>query len=62
MNLLKEITKEGIKKLIKAGFIQNTGDGYVNPKGHQPVKIIKTVHGRHYYTEDWYADKAKNLK
>lgn len=36
--------------------------GYVNPKRHQPVGIVRTVHGRHYYTEDWYADKAKQLR
>ena len=62
MNLLKEITREEIKKLIKYNFIKNTGKGYVNPKRHQPVGLVKTVHGRHYYTEDWYADKAKQLR
>ena len=60
---LKEISKEGIKKLIKAGFIKLSGKGgYINPKRNQPVGVIKTVHGRHYYTEDFYADMAMKLR
>ncbi len=60
---LKEISKQEIEKLIKAGIIKMSGKGgYVNPKRHQPVGIVRTVHGRHYYTEDWYADKAKQLR
>ena len=59
---LKEITKEGIKKLIKHNFIKLSGKGgYVNPKTHQSVGVVKTVHGRHYYIEDFYADKLKSL-
>ena len=59
---LKEIKKEEITKLIEAGFIKLSGKGgYVNPKKHQPVGLVKTVHGRHYYIEDFYADKAKTL-
>lgn len=59
---LKEISKEGINKLIKAGFIRNTNKGYVNPKNNQPVGCVRTVHGRHRYIEDWYANMAKKLK
>ena len=59
---LKEISKEGIEKLIKAGFIKNTGRGYVNPKKNQPVGCVRTVHGRHRYIEDFYSDLAKRLK
>lgn len=59
---LKEISKEGIEKLIKAGFLKNTGKGYVNPKRNQIVGVVKTVHGRHRYIEDWYADMAEKLK
>ena len=59
---LKEISKQGIKKLIEAGFIKLSGKGgYVNPKKHQPVSVVKTVHGRHYYIEDFYADMANKL-
>ena len=60
---LKEISKDGIEKLIKNGFIKLSGrGGYVNPKTHQDVSVVKTVHGRHYYTEDFYADMAAKLK
>lgn len=60
---LKEITKDGIAKLIKAGFIKPSGKGgYVNPKSHQPVGLVKTVHSRHYYIEDWYGDMAMRLR
>ena len=61
MNLLKEITSEEIKKLIKYNFIKNTGRGYVNPKKNYRVGYYKTC-GAHRYIEDWYADKAKNLR
>lgn len=47
--------------MIETGVVKKTGRGYVNPKSHQAVSIIKTVHGRHYYAEDWYADKANKL-
>ena len=59
---LKEISKDGIQKLIKNGFLKNTGKGYVNPKRNQPVGLVKTVHGRHYYIEDFYADMAQRLR
>lgn len=60
---LKEISKEGIRKLIKNGFIKlSSNGGYVNPKRNQAVGVIKTVHGRHYYIEDWYADTADRLR
>ena len=63
MRFIKEINKNEIEKLIKAGFIKLSGrGGYVNPKTHQPVGIVKTVHGRHYYAEDFYADMAAKLK
>ena len=60
---MKEITKDGIQKLIKTGFIKRTGrGGYINPKRGQYVSVVRTVHGRHYYIEDWYADKAEQLR
>lgn len=61
MNLLKEITREEIKKLIKYNFIKNTGKGYVNPKKNYRVGYYKTS-GGHRYIEDWYSDKAKTLR
>lgn len=60
--IIKEISKEGIKKLIDAGIIKNTNKGFVNPKKRHPVGVVKTVHGRRRYIEDWYADMAKKLK
>lgn len=58
---LKEISKTGIQKLIEKGFIKNTNKGYINPKRNQPVGVVRTVHGRHYYIEDFFADMAKKL-
>lgn len=57
---MKKITKQGIEKLIKAGFIENCHEGYVNPKKNYRVGYYKTC-GGHRYIEDWYADKAKTL-
>lgn len=59
---LKEISKEGIEKLIKAGYIKNSGKGFVNPKKHCTVGYYKTLHGRHRYIEDFYANVAEKLK
>ena len=58
---LKEIKKEEITRLINAGIIKNTGRGFVNTKRNQPVGLVRTVHGRHYYIEDWYSYMAKKL-
>ena len=61
MNLyLKEISKNEIEKLIKAGILKNTDKGYVNPKKDYRVGYYKTC-GGHRYIEDWYCDKAKSL-
>ena len=57
---LKEISKEGIQKLIERGLLKNTGNGYVNPKKNYRVGYYKTC-GGHRYIEDFYADKAKSL-
>lgn len=57
---LKEISKEGIQKLIERGLLKNTGNGYVNPKKNYRVGYYKTC-GGHRYIEDFYANKAKSL-
>ena len=57
---LKAISKEGIQKLIKNGFLKNTGKGYVNPKKNYRVGYYKTC-GGHRYIEDWYSDMANKL-
>ena len=67
MIVIIPITKDEIEKLIKAGYIKNTGKGFVNPKRKneygKPMHVgyYKTC-GGHRYIEDWYADKAKNLR
>lgn len=58
---LKEISNAGIQKLIKSGFLKNTGNGYVNPKKNCHVGYYKTC-GSHRYIEDFYADMATKLK
>jgi hypothetical protein len=58
---LKEISKEGIEKLIENGFLKNSHQGYVNPKKNYRVGYYKTC-GGHRYIEDFYADMAKRLK
>lgn len=60
---LKEISKDGIEKLIKAGFIKNTNEGYVNPKKNYRVGYYRTkgASGKRYI-EDFYADMANRLK
>ena len=58
---MKEISKEGIQKLIERGLLKNTGNGYVNPKKNYRVGYYKTC-GGHRYIEDFYADKAMRLR
>lgn len=58
---LKEITKQEIEKLIKSGYLKNTGRGYVNPKKNYRVGYYKTC-GGHRYIEDYFSDLAKKLK
>ena len=60
--IIKEIKQSEIKKLIDHGYIKPVKRGYVNPKTHQPVGVVKTVHGRHYYIEDWCYDVVKRLR
>lgn len=57
---LKEISKDGIKKLIEKGFLKNTGKGFINPKKNQSVGYYKTC-GGHRYIEDFYSDMADKL-
>lgn len=59
---MKEISKEGIEKLIKAGILKNTGEGYVNPKKNYRVGYYRTKgSSKRRYIEDWYADMAMKL-
>ena len=54
MKIIKQISKQGIEKLLKDGIIRNTHRGYVNPKNGECIGFRKTVHKR--YIEDYYAD------
>ena len=54
---MKEISKEGIERLIKNGFLKNTNKGYINPKKNQPIGYYRTKGaGSHRYIEDFYSD------
>ena len=57
---MKEISKDGIEKLIKAGVLKNSRDGYVDSKTNCRVGYYKTC-GGHRCIEDWYAEKAETL-
>lgn len=57
---MKEISKAGIEKLVKAGILKNTNRGYVNPKKNYCVGYYKTC-GGYRYIEDWYADMAEKI-
>ena len=60
---LKEISKNEIEKLIEAGILKNTGQGYVNPKKNYRVGYYRTKGaGAKRYIEDFYADMAGKLK
>lgn len=50
---IKQISKQGIEKLLKDGVIRNTRRGYVDSKGEH-IGFYKTVHKR--YIEDYYAN------
>lgn len=55
---IKEISKTEIQKLLKAGLIKPTHDGYAKPNG-QHIGYVKSVHKR--WIEDFFCDKAKEL-
>jgi len=56
--VIKEISNEGMQKLIKDGVIKNSRNGFVNQKGFT-VGFYRTRNKR--YIEDKYADMAKRL-
>lgn len=63
---MKEISRQDLDKLIKAGIIKNSKRGYVDTRRKDydgtPFKIgfYRTVNGRHSYVQDEYANMAKN--
>ena len=54
MKIIKQISKQGIERLLKDGIIRNTHRGYVNHKNGEHIGFYKTVHKK--YIEDYYAD------
>ena len=53
--IIKQISKQGIEKLLKDGVIRHTHRGYVNPKNGEHIGFYKTCGGKKYI-EDYYAD------
>lgn len=58
MFYLKQISKEEIQKLLKAGIIRNSNYGYIDQKGRH-IGYYKSVHKR--WIEDRFANKAQTL-
>lgn len=56
---MKEISKREMEKLVDAGVLINTRNGFINRKGYS-VSFYRSKHKR--YIEDWYANKARQLK
>ena len=55
VKIIKQISKEGIEKLLKDGIIRNTHNGYVNPKNGEHIGYYRTCGGKKYI-EDYFAD------
>ena len=55
VKIIKQISKQGIEKLLKDGIIRHTHRGYVNPKNGEHIGYYKTCGGKKYI-EDYYAD------
>ena len=58
MFYLKQISKEEIQKLLKAGKIRNSNYGYIDQKGRH-IGYYKSVHKR--WIEDRFANQAQTL-
>ena len=57
MKIIKQISKNGIEKLLKDGIIRNTHNGYVNPKDGEHIGYYKTAGAaKKRYIEDYSAD------
>ena len=55
VKIIKQISKQGIEKLLKDGIIRHTHRGYVNPKNGEHIGFYKTCGGKKYI-EDYYAN------
>lgn len=58
MFYLKQISKEEIQKLLKAGVIRNSNYGYIDQKGRH-IGYYKSVHKR--WIEDRFVNQAQTL-
>ena len=56
VKIIKQISKQGIEKLLKDGVIRNTHRGYVKANGEH-IGYYKTCGAsKKRYIEDYYAD------
>ena len=55
VKIIKQISKQGIEKLLKDGIIRHTHNGYVNPKNGEHIGYYRTCGGKKYI-EDYFAD------
>ena len=55
VKIIKQISKQGIEKLLKDGIIRHTHRGYVNPKNGEHIGYYRTCGGKKYI-EDYFAD------
>ena len=55
VKIIKQISKQGIERLLKEGIIRNTHRGYVNPKNGEHIGYYKTCGGKKYI-EDYFSD------
>ena len=55
MKIIKQISKNGIEKLLKYGIIRHTHRGYVNTKNGEHIGYYRTCGGKKYI-EDYFAD------
>lgn len=58
---IKQITKKELQKLLDAGILRNSHNGFINERGYH-VGYYKTSGCAHKrYVEDMYVNKAREL-
>ena len=60
MKIIKQISKQGIEKLLSKGIIKNTDRGYVNRNGYE-IGYYRTSGGKRYI-QDKYIDILERIK
>ena len=61
MKIIKQISKQGVEKLLEAGVIKNTKRGYVNEKGTEIGFYRTKGAGRKRYIENEYVKILEEL-